>query len=79
MDKLYEFGLNKIFLAITLAAWKKYGVDNRYSHLDSTSISLQGDYARCQTEQSENLEPIPIKIVHGYSCIQKTRFKTIFN
>ena len=33
----------------------------------STSISLQGDYAICQTETEENLEPIPIKILHGYS------------
>ena len=32
MDKLYKFGLNKIFLAITLAVFKKYGVDNKYSH-----------------------------------------------
>ena len=67
LDKLYEFGLNKIFLAITLAAFKKFGIDNKYSHLDSTSISLQGDYAICQTASEENLEPIPIKIVHGYS------------
>ncbi len=67
MDKLYKFGLNKIFLAITLAVFKKYGVDNKYSHLDSTSISLQGDYAICQTLNEENLEPIPIKIVRGYS------------
>ncbi len=39
MDKLYQFGLTKIFLLIGLAAWKKYGIDNKYSHLDSTSIS----------------------------------------
>ena len=32
MDKLYKFGLDKIFLAITLAACKKYGVDQTYSH-----------------------------------------------
>ncbi|MDJ0688897.1 MAG: hypothetical protein QNJ41_10335 [Xenococcaceae cyanobacterium MO_188.B32] len=48
-------------------AFKKYGIDNKYSHLDSTSISLQGDYALSQTVMPENLEPVPIKIVHGYS------------
>ncbi len=67
MDKLYQIGLSKIFLLIALAAVKKYGIDNKYSHLDSTSISLQGDYAICQTDNEENLEPVPIKIVHGYS------------
>ena len=35
--------------------------------MDSTSISLEGDYEICQTVTSENLEPTPIKIVHGYS------------
>ena len=67
MDKLYQFGLTKIFLLIALTALKKYGIDQKYSHLDSTSISLQGDYALSQTVKSENLEPTPIKIVHGYS------------
>ncbi len=67
MDKLYKIGLSNIFLSIALVAFKKYGIDNKYSHLDSTSISFQGDYARCQTVMPENLEPVPIKIVHGYS------------
>ena len=67
MDKLYKFGLNKIFLAIVLTVFQKYGIEQKYSHLDSTSISLQGDYAICQTDNEENSEPIPIKIVRGYS------------
>ena len=32
MDKLYQFGLTKIFLLIALTALKKYGIDNKYSH-----------------------------------------------
>ena len=67
MDKLYQFGLTKIFLLIALKALKEYGIEHKYSHLDSTSISLQGDYALLETKKSENLEPTPIKIVHGYS------------
>ncbi len=67
MDKLYQFGLTKIFLLIALSALKKYGVEHKYSHLDSTSISLQGDYATCQSDSDENLEPRPIQIVRGHS------------
>jgi transposase len=67
MDKLYQYGLTKIFLLIALKALKEYGIEHKYSHLDSTSISLQGDYALPETNSSENLEPTPIKIVHGYS------------
>ncbi len=67
MDKLYQIGLSNIFLLIAIETVKKYGIDNKYSHLDSTSISLQGDYGICQTDKEKNLEPVPIKIVHGYS------------
>lgn len=67
MDKLYQFGLTKIFLLIALKALEKYEIKSKYSHLDSTSISLQGDYALPERNSSENLKPTPIKIVHGYS------------
>ena len=43
MDKLYQFGLTNIFLLIALTALKKYGVEHKYSHLDYTSVSLEGD------------------------------------
>ena len=65
LDKLYKFGLSKIFLAITISALKKYNIENIYSHLDSSSISVHGDYNFSQNE--ENYEPIPIQITHGYS------------
>ena len=67
MDKLYQFGLTNIFLLIALTALKKYGVDHKYFHLYSTYISLQVDYDICKTVTPENLEPKPLKIVHGYS------------
>ena len=67
MDKLYQFGLTKIFLLIALSALKKYGVEHKYSHLDSTSISLQGDYVLSESGREENLEPRPIQIVRGHS------------
>ncbi len=65
LDKLYEFGLSKIFLAITISAFKKYNIENIYSHLDSSSISVHGDYDFSQNK--ENSEPRPIQITHGYS------------
>ena len=63
LDKLYKFGLNKIFLPISLKACQIYGIDRSYSHLDSSSISVEGDYLICERQNQENLEPIPIKIV----------------
>lgn len=79
MDKLYVKGLSNIFLLIALAAVKKYGISTNYSHLDSTSFSVQGKYENNWPEVSivregkkdESLEdeslPKPIKITYGYS------------
>ncbi len=79
LDKLYKFGLNKIFLAISLKACQIYGINRSYSHLDSSSISVEGDYLICEEENEENLEPIPIKIVRGYSKDKRPDKTAIFN
>jgi hypothetical protein len=47
MDKLYKYGLTKLFLIIALEVVEKYGVATKYSHLDSTSLHLHGEYNNC--------------------------------
>ncbi|HYN44770.1 MAG TPA: IS1634 family transposase [Candidatus Limnocylindrales bacterium] len=77
MDKLYQMGLSGIFLLISLAAVKKFGVSTEDCHLDSTSVSVEGEYKKeyptveilktgAEGEEIEKgLEPI--KITYGYS------------
>ena len=77
MDKCYRYGISELFLLIGLAAVKKYQVNLGYSHLDSSSFSVHGEYQELLPIQEENLEEenkkaeifkeIPIKITHGYS------------
>ena len=75
MEKLYKFGLSELFLLIALAAVKKYQINCDFSHLDSSSVSVHGqyNYARklknevVRKEKSAEIEPIPITITHGYS------------
>ena len=78
MDKLYQRGLSQIFLSITLAAFKKYGINNEYLHLDSTSISVGGDYAICESQEEEDLGRKAIKIVQGYSRDRRPDLKQFF-
>lgn len=73
MDKLYNYGLSGLFLLIALSAAKKYNINLDFSHLDSSSFSVHGQYnqvlssvAESQEQESE-VEPIPISITHGYS------------
>ncbi len=75
MDKLYDYGLSELFLLIALAAAKRYQINLEFSHLDSSSFSVHGQYNKSKfledksTENQLNQEtqPVPISITHGYS------------
>jgi len=70
MDKLYKHGLTKLFLIIALEVVRKFGIKTKYSHLDSSSLHLHGEYKNCvnneDKEQGINKEN-PINITQGYS------------
>ena len=75
MDKLYERGLSELFLLIALAAAKKFQINREFSHGDSSSFSVHGQYNRdiyskdksTKKESNGDKKPIPITITHGYS------------
>lgn len=72
MDKLYKYGLNNIFLIIGLEVIKKYKVSTKYSHLDSTSFHLHGQYNNRGRDEAEEqrlevTREYPIFITSGYS------------
>lgn len=73
MDKLYNYGLSELFMLIALSGAKKNNINLDFSHLDSSSFSVHGQYNQVlssdlesQKKESE-IEPIPITITHGYS------------
>ena len=71
MDKLFFKGLSHLFLLIALAVVKKYKIQTDFSHLDSSSFSLHGEYLMVgiidNPEESNPKSPVPIQITHGYS------------
>jgi transposase len=71
MDKIYKYGLSQLFLAIGLEVIKKYGISTKYSHLDSTSFHLHGQYKNQREQDPEKEVEIssenPIFIAKGYS------------
>ena len=44
LERLYDVGTMKIFTACAVRADQVYGLDKRYVHFDTTSISVYGDY-----------------------------------
>lgn len=68
LDKYYEVGTTNLFTAIALKAAQKFQVEKESVHLDSSSISVEGEYKSKEEENQEIEEEMKaIKIVHGYS------------
>ena len=53
MDKLYKQGLSNLFLEIVLSVINKFKIDTKYSHLDSTSFHLYGEYENDDANEKE--------------------------
>ncbi len=58
LDKIYDTGAQAIFSQLSQNAIKRFGIDSRNVHFDTTSISVYGDYV---------LSGEPFKITHGHS------------
>lgn len=65
MDDIYEISCSLLWTKIGLNTIEKFDILTKFSHLDSTSISVEGKYnsENNSTELSENV----IKITQGYS------------
>lgn len=79
MDKLYKYGLNKIFMEIVLAAIKKFQINLKYAHLDSTSFHLHGEYKNPQNQNKETeiIKSLPVNITKGYSRDHRPDLKQV--
>lgn len=69
MDKLYNYGLNNLFMEVVLSVVKKFKIETKYSHLDATSFHLDGEYKseEKKEKESEIIKERPIIITKGYS------------
>jgi transposase len=60
LDILYEAGPTEVFAQVASHALRLWGIRHRFVHLDTTSLSVEGEY-----EGPE--EPGVVHITHGYS------------
>jgi transposase len=67
LERLYDVGTMQIFTACAVRADQVYGLDKRYVHFDTTSISVYGDYLPPEGPPDQQEEAVPFTITHGYS------------
>ena len=60
LDEVHAYGCDLLFSELALAVCAQEDIDERFSHLDTTSFSLTGDYVPDSDEHA-------IAITHGYS------------
>ena len=61
LDRLFENDPTKIFMQIALKTANVLGISRKFLHLDSTTISVQGEY------NFEDTDRIPIRITKGHA------------
>ena len=62
LDRLYEIGTMKLFTACAVRADQVFGLDKRYVHFDTTSVSVYGEYLPPQTQQDQQEQAVPFTI-----------------
>src|SRR5215813_4583374 len=67
LERLYDVGPMKIFTACAVRADQVYGLDKRYVHFDTTSISVYGEYLPPEGQPDQPEPAVPFTITHGYS------------
>ena len=71
LDMLYQAGITEVFACVSSHALDVFGIEHDFVHLDNTSFSLEGDYAK----PSE--DPKAVRITHGYSRDHRPDLKQV--
>jgi transposase len=71
LDALYEAGVTELFAAVALSGCRRYGLQQRYKHLDSTSFHLHGAYDTAEPEREA------VHITYGHSKEERPDLKQV--
>jgi transposase len=67
LDHLYAVGITELFAAICAYALHVFGIKVRFSHVDTTAFSLEGQYEVEEVDEADEDDSQPICITYGYS------------
>jgi transposase len=73
LDRLFDYGTNKILTAIALRAVQLFDLDTSHVHFDTTSHSVYGDYDLYEEKDHGQ----PFVITHGFSKAHRPDLKQL--
>lgn len=71
LDALYETGITELFARVATQACRRFNIDTRFRHLDSSSFHLHGAYDAAEPDQEA------VHITHGYSKEERPDLKQV--
>ena len=77
LDDLHAFGLDVLMSSLALEAIRQHGLDTRFLHFDTTTLSFYGAYEReGLSALSDGINPPP-KVTYGYSKAKRPDLKQV--
>lgn len=70
LDKVYDYGCEKLFSSVAINVCRKEKIDISFVHGDTTTFSLDGEY-------DVDIDSQPVKIVRGYSKDKRPDLKQV--
>ena len=72
LDDIYKYGSSELFADIALEIGQEQGLLGRTQHIDTTSLSVYGDYAMCEHEDYPGLN-----ITYGHAKNKRVDLKQV--
>ena len=77
LDDLHDFGLDRVMSSLALEAIRQHGLDTRFLHFDTTTLSFYGAYEREGLDaMSDGINPPP-KVTYGHSKAKRPDLKQV--
>ena len=77
LDDLYGFGLDRLMSGLALEVIRQHGLDTRFMHFDTTTLSFYGAYeSEGLSAMSDGIAPPP-KVTYGHSKAKRPDLKLV--
>ena len=73
---MHQTGVTEVFAAIARNAVKEFEIENEYVHLDTTTLSVTGEYPEEGAKRSEKINKV-VKVTHGHSKAKRPDLKQV--
>jgi hypothetical protein len=77
LDDLWAFGLDRLMTSVAVEAIRQHGLDTRFLHFDTTSLSFTGAYeSEGLGSMGDGIQPPP-KVTYGHSKAKRPDLKQV--